>query len=62
MTLTRREMTAALENVVDGRSPKRLQLVNPTSLSLSDLVTGRTKGFFKILVIEMRWLEKVPDD
>ena len=58
----KRKMAEALKNGAEGRAPKRPQLVDPASLSLSELVTGRTKIFFEILDVQLRWLEKEPDD
>lgn len=56
------KMAEAIEKEVDGRPPKRPQLLDPSSLSLLDLATARSKGFFKILGAQMIWMMKVPED
>jgi len=59
---TKREMAVALEKEVEGHAPKRPQLLDPASLSLPDLMTVRSKGFFNILGVQVDWIEKAPEE
>ena len=59
---TKREMAVALKKEVVGHAPKRPQLLDPASLSLPNLKTVRSKGFFNILGVQVGWMEKAPEE